>query len=199
MEGVINIMRKQPEITEKTRKIFIDAFCELYCQKPIEKITVQEIANKTGFNRSTFYQYFTDIYNLLDYIENDLLSYMKEELQKNNMRHRPTTQTILLLFESKETCLNAIWGNYGSIRFFERVKKEFPLDMIEKSFPKDDPKTPYLIEFHISTSLSLFRLWQRRNKDLPPEELFDLIESLYSKGISFVSAVEKKKNAPELY
>ena len=70
--------------------------------------------------------------------------------------------------------------------------------MIEKSFPKDDPKTPYLIEFHISTSLSLFRLWQRRNKDLPPEELFDLIESLYSKGISFVSAVDKKKNALEL-
>jgi len=51
-------MKKQPEITEKTKQSFISVFCELYCQKPIEKITVQEIANKSGYNRSTFYQDF---------------------------------------------------------------------------------------------------------------------------------------------
>lgn len=73
-------MKKQPEITEKTRQAFIDVFCELYSQKPIEKISVQDIASKAGYNRSTFYQHFADIYELLDSVESDLLSYMKEEL-----------------------------------------------------------------------------------------------------------------------
>jgi AcrR family transcriptional regulator len=70
-------MKKQPQITEKTRQTFINVFCELYSQKPIEKISVQEITNKAGYNRSTFYQYFTDIYELLDFVENDLLNYIK--------------------------------------------------------------------------------------------------------------------------
>jgi len=39
-------MKKQPEITDKTRQAFIEVFCELYSQKPIEKISIQEIANK---------------------------------------------------------------------------------------------------------------------------------------------------------
>jgi len=177
-------MKKQPEITEKTRKIFVDVFCELYSQKPIEKITVQEIANKSGYNRSTFYQYFTDIYELLFYVENDLLNYMKEELQSNIAQNRSTVQNVLLLFENKETYLNAILGDYGNIRFLERIKKEIPLEMLELNFSKDDPKTPYLIEFRISTSLSLFRLWQRRKKDLPPEQLFSIVDTLYTKGIA---------------
>lgn len=64
-------MKKQPQITEKTRQVFIEVFCELYSQKPIEKISVQEIAKISGYNRSTFYQYFTDLYDLLDSVEND--------------------------------------------------------------------------------------------------------------------------------
>ena len=37
-------MKKQPEITEATRKDFIYAFCECYKESPIEKITVKEIS-----------------------------------------------------------------------------------------------------------------------------------------------------------
>lgn len=79
-------MKKQPQITEKTRQKFVEVFCELYSQKPIEKISVQEIANKSGYNRSTFYQYFTDIYELLDSVENDLLNDMKKNWRIKSYR-----------------------------------------------------------------------------------------------------------------
>ncbi|OAS21194.1 hypothetical protein [Paenibacillus oryzisoli] len=39
-------MKKQPQITEQTNQKFVEVFCESYSQKPIEKISVQEIANK---------------------------------------------------------------------------------------------------------------------------------------------------------
>ena len=58
-------MKKQPEKTAKTKQIFVDVFCKLYTQKPFEKILVQEITNKAGYNRSTFYEYFSDMYDLL--------------------------------------------------------------------------------------------------------------------------------------
>lgn len=79
-------MKKQPQITEKTKQKFVEVFCELYSQKPIEKISVQEISNKSGYNRSTFYQYFTDIYELLDSVENDLLNEMKKNWRIKSYR-----------------------------------------------------------------------------------------------------------------
>ncbi|WNS43372.1 TetR/AcrR family transcriptional regulator [Paenibacillus sp. MMS20-IR301] len=178
-------MKKQPEITDKTRRIFIGVFCELYSQKPIEKISIQEIANKSGYNRSTFYQYFTDIYDLLDFVENDLLNYIKEGLADKELSTY-TVQNALHCLEDKEhfSALQALLGDYGSIRFLEHLKREMTLDSLALNFPQNDPITPYLIEFHISTSLSLFRLWLQREKDLPPEEFFKLMDSLYTTGVT---------------
>ncbi|KWX79063.1 DNA-binding transcriptional repressor AcrR [compost metagenome] len=178
-------MKKQPEITEKTRQNFIDVFCELYSQKPIEKISIQEIANKAGYNRSTFYQYFTDIYELLDFVENDLLSYIKEELANKELSTY-TVQNALHCLENREylTVLNALLGDHGSIRFLERLKREITLGRLDLNFPQNHSITPYLIEFHISTSLSLFRLWLQRQKDLSPEEFFELVDNLYTKGVT---------------
>jgi AcrR family transcriptional regulator len=178
-------MKKQPEITEKTRQSFTDVFCSLYCQKPIEKITVQEIANKSGYNRSTFYQYFTDVYDLLNFIENDILDYIRRNL-KNTEQSDTKPQDILLLFEEKGTYLNALFGDYGNIRFIEKMKDEFFSDGQKYCIPQDISLTPYLLEFHISTSFSLLRLWQRRQKDLTPDELFSLIDTLFNSGISSI-------------
>jgi len=180
-------MKKQPEITEKTRQTFIDVFCELYSQKPIEKISIQEIANKSGYNRSTFYQYFTDIYELLDFVESDLLNYIKEELVKQAESNN-SVQNMLQCFEKEShvSALSALFGDYGSARFLERLKREIPFDRWALNLPKDSVATPYLLEFYISTSLSLLRLWFRRQKDLPIDELVELIRNLYTGGISSV-------------
>jgi AcrR family transcriptional regulator len=179
-------MKKQPEITEKTRQSFINVFCELYCQKSIEKITIQEIANKSGYNRSTFYQYFTDVYDLLNFIEKDILDYIGEKL-KNTDQAGIKPQDILLLFEEKGTYLDALLGDYGNIRFIEKLKDAFFSGEQNNCFPKDTSVTPYLLEFHISTSFSLLRLWQRRQKDLTPDELFSLIDMLFTSGISAIT------------
>lgn len=185
-------MKKQPEVTEKTRQTFIDIFCELYSKKPIEKITIQEITNCSGYNRSTFYQYFADIYELLDFVETDLLNYIKEELAKEE-ESKNSVQNVLHCFEKEShiSALYALFGDYGSARFLERLKKEIPFDRWALNLPKDSNTTPYLLEFYISTSLSLLKLWFRRQKDLPTDELFELIHNLYTGGIStFVNNVK---------
>ena len=178
-------MKKQPEVTEKTRQAFIDVFCELYSQKPIEKISVQDIANKAGYNRSTFYQHFADIYELLDSVESDLLNYIKEELTNKKTSTHSIQNALHCLENSKHiSILKALLGDYGSVRFLERLKREIPFDGLDLNFPEYNFLKPYLIEFYISTSLSLFRLWLRQEKDLSSEEFFELVDSLYTKGIT---------------
>lgn len=173
-------MNKQPEITDKTREKFIEVFCHLYSQDPIEKITIQKITKLAGYNRSTFYHYFSDIYELLEYVENDLLSYIIDSSEKSKIK---TPEYILRLFEDKELYVKALLGKYGSIRFLERIKESFPVNQDLESITSNSSLTPYLIEFHISTSLSLFHLWLNRDKDLPAEKLFTLIHNLYIDGM----------------
>jgi AcrR family transcriptional regulator len=108
-------MNKQPEITDKTRKTFINVFCDLYSQKPIEKISIQEIANQSGYNRSTFYQYFTDIYELLDYVEERVMKSINEEMASREFSTH-TFQDALQCLENAEeiSVLKALLGDYGS-------------------------------------------------------------------------------------
>ena len=74
--------KKQPEVTEATRRALIDAFCLIAREKPIEKITIQEITRKAGYNRCTFYQYFKDVYDLLEYVEGVVISHVKDNFQQ---------------------------------------------------------------------------------------------------------------------
>lgn len=168
-------MKKQPEITNKTRQIFVDVFCEIYTEKPIEKITIQEITKKSGFSRSTFYQYFCDIYELLDYVENDALQYISKILDKSKSDGLSDIEHIIEVFKAKGKYLNALMGNYGSMRFLEKLKKEIPFEKSKWNIPQDDLYTPYLTEFYVSTTIYMFRLWNQRNRDLQPKELLDMI------------------------
>lgn len=173
-------MNKQPEITDKTREKFIDVFCELYATMPIEKITIQKITSLAKYNRCTFYRYFSDVYELLEFIENDLLIYVSQSLKNQKIK---SPQQLFELFEKKELAVKALLGEYGSIRFLERIKKELNINGPDIQEFSNTLLAPYLIEFHISTSLSLFHLWLKRGKDLPPEMLFSLIHDLYTDGI----------------
>ena len=132
-------MKKQPEITDKTRQAFINVFCDLYSQKPIEKISIQEIANKSGYNRSTFYQYFTDIYELLDYVEESILKSIKEEMASRELSTHNFQDALQCLENTEEiSVLKALLGDYGSVHFLERLKREIPFERLIVDLPTND-------------------------------------------------------------
>ena len=81
-------MNKQPQITEQTKKNLTDAFWKQYLEKPIEKITVRDIAATAGYSRATFYEYFTDVYAVLEYIENDLLIFLQSTITKHIQNYK---------------------------------------------------------------------------------------------------------------
>lgn len=62
-------MKRNPAVTEATKAAIRDAFWTLYQQKSIEQITVKEISDLAGYNRSTFYQYYKDVYDVMEQIQ----------------------------------------------------------------------------------------------------------------------------------
>lgn len=171
-------MKKQPEVTEQTRRNIMEAFCRLYAQRPIERIYVKELISEAGYNRSTFYEYFQDVYDLLNCLEDDVINYIRE---KSDGEERTPAQLMQLLSE-KEEYLKALLGPFGCVHFQDRIKKEFVAE--DDQTVKDERFRPYFSEFHIEISLSLYRLWLNRGKDISLDELAELIHTLYTFGAS---------------
>lgn len=49
-----------------TKAAILSSFMELLNERPFDKISVVDIAEKCGINRNTFYYYYADVYALVD-------------------------------------------------------------------------------------------------------------------------------------
>lgn len=52
---------------KRTRSLILNAFMEILPEKGFQSVSVQDITEKAGINRATFYAHFEDKYKLLDY------------------------------------------------------------------------------------------------------------------------------------
>ena len=57
----------------KTREQLRHGLAELLCEKSIREITVKELVERVDINRSTFYLHYSDIYDMMEKIENGLV------------------------------------------------------------------------------------------------------------------------------
>jgi len=71
--------KEDPRIT-RTRNLILGAFMELLSDKGFQAMTVQDVTEKAGINRATFYDRFTDKYALLDYSINQMF---RQEIEKH--------------------------------------------------------------------------------------------------------------------
>ena len=180
-------MNKQPEITDATRTAFIDAFCWYYASTPIEKITVKVIANKAGYSRATFYNYFKDPYDLLEYIQDDFISMVFVNMKSNVLLTKEWnqfTQSFLNMTQKNEGYSHVFLNGLNTSSFIEKVTR-FAIPMITDllRIPQDNLKARYAVEFYISGVLPVLGTWLKSNKEMPAEELSELIKGILQDGI----------------
>ena len=59
---------------KKTKRLIRNTFLELAQKKPIEKITIRELAEKAEISKPTFYAHYDTIYDLLDELEDEVIN-----------------------------------------------------------------------------------------------------------------------------
>ncbi len=180
-------MRKQPEITEATRNIFIEAFCELYRTRPIEKITVKELVEKAGYSRATFYNYFKDAYDLLEYVENEFITSLLNNITSNIEAQHSFDQFVhkfVMLVKSKETYINVFMNSANNSSFIEKLKDEaVPLLLSSFHVPTDNLSARYALEFYVSGLIPVIGTWLKNEQNIPIEELGKLVKGILQEGI----------------
>ena len=110
--------------TDRTEKILKDTFVQALKKMPIEKIQVKTLCNLRGFDRSTFYRHYEDIYDLLSSVEDDLvdeLSKLEVDLLKSQPNSNSSTTIIPeFIFQNKEI-LKTLFSHGDGIKFFKKL------------------------------------------------------------------------------
>lgn len=67
-------MARKEKATAITKKNIEDAFWSFYCEMPMDKIRINAVMDRAGYNRGTFYQYFKSLEDVLESIETEIYS-----------------------------------------------------------------------------------------------------------------------------
>ena len=177
-------MKKQPHITEQTRKKLLDGFWNLYKKKDITQITVKNICDIASYERTTFYRYFTDITDILNQLEDYVINNIKNEISIKLKSIEPIT-----ISSEGFTKFTSVYGEYlvifsekGNISFYKKFKELIKTDGYDYLIINiiDDNKKDFVFEFIFSSLINAFIYWYRHQKKISIESFILFANTILS-------------------
>ncbi len=90
-----NVSRPMTRGAKRTLTAFSNGMLSLLTEKPFEEITVGELCEGTQYPRATFYNYFDDKYDLLEYCWQTLAA----QIGLSEYYHAPENEMLYLYFD----------------------------------------------------------------------------------------------------
>lgn len=91
----------------KTERAVKTALINALSEKDINRISVSELAERASINRSTFYLHYSDVYSVIEDIENDIAKRAGAYVDKFNVNNVYGSLYVLLTNITNELCKNA--------------------------------------------------------------------------------------------
>lgn len=183
------------------KEIITDSLIQMLAEKPLEKISVKDIAAKTGISRQAFYYHFTDIYDITKY-------FFRREIDRAfaNYSDIDSWQTgyIRLLTwarNNKDLIMNTYFSakrEYIEI-FIKKVSNKYISKIVKNealNFKVSESQCNFIIDFY-TLSFSAFTLeWIRLGMVEQPETIVKriglIIDGDFQKALSRFQAENHK-------
>ena len=175
----------------KTRTQLVQGLIKLMREKDIKDISVKELSDLVDINRGTFYLHYSDIYDMVNQIEDDLFdqfaSIMRKDLAsdpKEISSHYNMLLDIFTVLKSNREITQVLIGPHGDLTFVNRLK-----DMVKEqlaSFFQTESNKPgfeYLFAFIVSGYVGVFETWLGSDCPLSEEYIASLCTKIISPGL----------------
>lgn len=182
-------MPSRHEVSVQTRQNLMDAFWEIFTHKRLEKITVREVTSRAGYNRGTFYAYFSDVYDVLEQIEASLLPDLSDmpPLERSDIDAMLSADSFIKFYENGKKYYPVLLGDNGDPVFARKMKNGIKSKLLERldEWEKQDVKVDYALELMLSAMIGILTYWFGNDENLPKEELVKLVyEVMGGNGLS---------------
>lgn len=167
----------------------MDAFWQLANTHGLLHVTVSDVMNLAGYNRGTFYVYFSDLNDLIGQTEEEILNDIREELLQGYDRHTEDPhsiffQRLIRVITRYENKIFILLGSNGDPTFTKRIRESastFFLRLIgSDAFSREQD---YIAAYTISALIGTLTYWYEHGKQVDLNEMLKIIEKLYVHGV----------------
>ncbi len=169
--------------TDKLRK----ALLELMTAQPVDSITVTSLCKAAGINRNTFYAHYNEPVDLLNEIENGLLSIMWNTLSQvdaSMLDIKAFVRSIIHTIASYKDVCYVILSDHGNRHFVSQI-----VDMlhdkttgiwIQKGMTEEEADVTY--HYCVAGALGVIENWVKSGYKIGSDELADMLSDLIESG-----------------
>lgn len=167
------------------------ALISLLKEKRISRISVKELCELADVNRSTFYAHYTDIYSLLNEMENDIMTELTRALQSyvdNAEDPIILTEKLIEFIGLKHEECEVLLSTHSNLSFEKKIKhvaRQFMLFDSKNMIQTDERLFDYISSFIISGSIEVVKTWLKNDRDKTPREIAELITELTSGSMMY--------------
>ena len=172
-----------------TKMVLRQSLLELMKTRSINKITVKEICDLADVNRGTFYSHYSDPFDLLKYIENELFMEISTMLEHHALER--TEDLLVALFkcikENSDIC-KILLGENGDSEFLKKIlyiAHDQSISEWKKVIEAKDQKIfDYLYTFTANGTIGILQDWIQSGIKETPEEIATIVMKITNTGVS---------------
>lgn len=171
----------------RSRRLICNALLELLDEKPLEKITVTDIAKRADVNRGTFYLHYNSVNDVVDELQETLIAQMDQYFTDKNITFTAenimilTAECLKYIYDQEQTKYVPLIYNH-QFNFANKVCQRFRTRLLaSKDAPKDENSQRELIvraSLMVHGVLGAFNAAANEILDATPEQLVCSIDKL---------------------
>ena len=163
----------------KTKAQLRAGLARLMQKKSIKEITVKELVEEVDINRSTFYLHYTDIYQMLESIEGELMDEISP-INNKESSYPFIEQIFTILDNNKDICI-ALLGKNGDMAFVNRIEgliAETVFQRLSSRMPKDNRDIEYAYAFCLNGCVGMIKAWLSSDNQESTQHMAELTHKL---------------------
>ena len=175
--------QKRYSCVKKTKKCFEESLAQLTREYPLNKISVKALCEKAELSRNAFYFHYKDIYDLVEQIEDEIVSEVCGYLDDFREMGFPknvlaSIKSMVLLFdERKNTALMLLDPSFPStiVPRLSKIFSDFNFEYYKLYHNSEDRSAYDLFYMFISTGFyGMMREWMLSENPAPVESFISL-------------------------
>jgi AcrR family transcriptional regulator len=193
--------------TIRTKKMIRNALSELIEEKGFNDISITDLTSRADINRGTFYLHYSDKFDLLEKVEDEVIKELSEQTKNINSidildlnsvdKPLPFVVKLFQYFKENAIFMKAILGPKGHPTFQVKIKKFIETNLFEKKVTgptrTEEMQIPeeYFISYVLSAHLGVIQRWIESGMEKSPEEMALILSKLFLLGPYKVSGLKK--------
>lgn len=175
----------------KTRKQLREGLARLLETKSIRDIKVKELVEEVDINRSTFYLHYSDIYDMLEKIEEELFQEIQDAMQAHpisaDVHSLDFIRQMFQIMEDNRAICKALCGPNGDIAFVSRMEDVVgseAVQVIEPLFKIEKKQLRYSYAYCLNGCVGLIKMWLLNDGRETPEQMADILYHMVSNSLN---------------